>query len=73
VLETVDLDADTRTRLEAIAGLGSKLHARHKLYVDIVSGSLPFLAPLAHSLYTVAVQTRSRSATSRTPSILLFW
>jgi hypothetical protein len=28
--------------------------------------------PLAHSLYTVAVQTRSRSATSRTSSILLF-
>jgi hypothetical protein len=45
VLETVDLNADIRTRLEAIAGKGSKLHARHKLYVDIVSGSLPFLAP----------------------------
>ena len=46
VLETVDLDADIRARLEAIAGQGSKLHVRHKLYVDIVSGSLPFLAPL---------------------------
>lgn len=45
VLETVHLDAGIRTRLEAIAGLGSKLHVRHKLYVDIVSGSLPFLAP----------------------------
>jgi hypothetical protein len=45
VLETVDLDADVRARLGAIAGQGAKLHARHKLYVDIVSGSLPFLAP----------------------------
>jgi hypothetical protein len=45
VLETVDLRGDTRTRLEAIAGRGSKLHVRHKLYVDIVSGALPFLAP----------------------------
>jgi hypothetical protein len=45
VLETVDLDADIRARLEGIAGRGSLLHVRHKLYVDIVSGSLPFLAP----------------------------
>jgi hypothetical protein len=44
VLETVDLDAGMRARLETIAGRGSKLHARHKLYVDIVAGSLPFLA-----------------------------
>jgi len=44
VLETVDLGADIRARLEAIAGQGSKLHVRHKLYVDIVSGGLPFLA-----------------------------
>ena len=29
-------------------------------------------APMAQSLYTVAVQTPSRFATSRTPSILLF-
>lgn len=46
VLETVDLGADTRARLKAIAGQGSKLHVRHKLYVDIVSDGLPFLAPL---------------------------
>jgi hypothetical protein len=44
VLETVDLDAAIRARLTAVAGQGSKLHVRHKLYVDIVSGSLPFLA-----------------------------
>jgi hypothetical protein len=44
VLETVDLDADIRARLEATGGRGSKLHVRHKLYVDIVSGGLPFLA-----------------------------
>jgi hypothetical protein len=30
--------------LEAIAGQRSKLHVRHKLYVDIVSRGLPFLA-----------------------------
>lgn len=43
VLETVDLDADIRARLEAIGGKGSKLHIRHKLYVDIVAAGLPFL------------------------------
>jgi hypothetical protein len=45
VLETADLDANTRARLEEIAGKGSKLHIRHRLYIDIVSGSLPFLPP----------------------------
>jgi hypothetical protein len=30
-------------------------------------------APLAHSLYTVAVHTRSRSATSRTPQHSAFF
>jgi hypothetical protein len=38
------LDAETRARLEATGGQKSKLHARHKLYIDIVSGGLPFLA-----------------------------
>ena len=38
-----DAAARVRARLEAIAGRGSKLHVRHKLYVDIVSGGLPFL------------------------------
>jgi hypothetical protein len=45
VLETGDLDEDVRAQLESIAGQRSKLHIRHKLYVDIVSGGLPFLAP----------------------------
>lgn len=44
VLETEDLDAETCTRLKAIAGPGSGLHTRHRLYIDIVSSALPFLA-----------------------------
>jgi hypothetical protein len=45
VLETVDLHTEIRARLKALAGQRSKLHVKHKLYIDIVSGGLPFLAP----------------------------
>jgi hypothetical protein len=44
VLETADLDGETRARLQRNAGPGSVLHARHKLYLEIVSSGLPLLA-----------------------------
>jgi hypothetical protein len=43
VLETADLDAGTRTRLEEHAGPGTELHKRHKLYIEIVASGLPLL------------------------------
>jgi hypothetical protein len=43
VLETVDLTGETRRRLVAIAGVGTDLHRRRNLYVDIVSNGVPFL------------------------------
>lgn len=43
VFETLELSAEAKTQLVALAGPGSKLHARHKLYVDIVKNGVPFL------------------------------
>ncbi len=43
VLETSALSDDTRAQLLQLAGKGTALHTRHKLYVDIVAGGLPFL------------------------------
>src|SRR5437016_3349726 len=43
VLETGDLGGDIRTRLIELAGPGTELHKRHKLYIEIVSRSLPLL------------------------------
>ena len=52
VLETDHLTPETRDRLLALAGQGSDLHARHRFYVDLVSGGLPFLprAPVWHDV-----------------------
>jgi hypothetical protein len=44
VFETLDLSAEAKTTLVALAGPGSKLHARRKLYIDIVKNGVPFLA-----------------------------
>ena len=43
VLETADLNQDTRTRLVELAGPGTDLHRRNKLYIEIVSSGLPLL------------------------------
>ena len=50
VFETVDLSADTKRCLVAIAGPGTELHRRRKLYIDIVANGVPFLphAPVWH-------------------------
>ena len=52
VLETSALTAEASQRLEKIAGRGSALHTKHRLYVDIVPNGLPFLpqAPKCHDL-----------------------
>jgi hypothetical protein len=43
VLETIDLPSRVRARLQALAGPASDIATRHHLYLDIVSGGVPFL------------------------------
>lgn len=43
VLETIDLSADTKDRLLAVAGAGTELHRRRRLYLEIVANGIPFL------------------------------
>jgi hypothetical protein len=43
VLETEQLTKAIKERLLALAGQGSELHTRHKMYLEIVAGGLPFL------------------------------
>jgi hypothetical protein len=52
VLETTHVNAEVRNQLRALAGMGTALHARHFLYVDIVAAALPFLPqrPRCHEL-----------------------
>jgi hypothetical protein len=52
VLETAQLTEGLQARLLELAGKGTDLHVRHKIYLDIVQGSLPFLpqVPLCHPL-----------------------
>jgi len=50
VFETVDLSADTKRHLVAIAGRDPELHRRRNLYIDIVANGVPFLphSPVWH-------------------------
>lgn len=52
VLETTQLTGEVRDALLALAGQGSTLHAKHRMYIEIVSQGLPFLpqAPSWHEL-----------------------
>jgi len=43
VLETAELDTATRARIEKLAGPGTELHKRHKVYIEIVASGLPLL------------------------------
>ena len=43
VLETAELTSETKNRLLGLAGRGTDLHDRHRLYIDIVSEGIPFL------------------------------
>ncbi len=43
VLETADLDPSTRRNLVQLAGPGTDLHRRHRMYMEIVPAGLPLL------------------------------
>ena len=43
VLETAEIDEGVRSQFEDLAGKGSRLRQRHKLYLDIVRPGLPLL------------------------------
>ncbi|PIP82624.1 MAG: hypothetical protein CO113_15685 [Elusimicrobia bacterium CG_4_9_14_3_um_filter_62_55] len=43
VLETGQLTAPIKRRLSDLAGAGTDLHKRHRLYIDFVPAGLPFL------------------------------
>ncbi|MGH7439509.1 MAG: DUF6036 family nucleotidyltransferase [Polyangiaceae bacterium] len=47
VLETIDLAPETKSRLLQLAGKGTPLHARHRIYVEFVSTALAFLPQTA--------------------------
>lgn len=43
VLETAELQKEIATRLTLLAGKGTELHLRRRIYLDIVPRALPFL------------------------------
>jgi uncharacterized nucleotidyltransferase DUF6036 len=43
ILETADLDVETKTRLLELAGPGTDLSKRHGLYIEFVASGLPLL------------------------------
>lgn len=43
VIETVELRGERRQQLETLAGRGSSLYKRHRMYLDVVARALPFL------------------------------
>jgi hypothetical protein len=47
VLETQDLTDDAKARLLDLAGEGTELHKRHRVYLDVVPNGIPFLPQLA--------------------------
>ncbi len=47
VLETNDLTAGIKKRLLDLAGAGTPLHERHRIYIEFVSSGLPFLPQVA--------------------------
>jgi hypothetical protein len=53
VLETAGLTQDIKAQLLAVAGQGTALCQKHRLYVDIVPGGIPFLPQRAlyHELH----------------------
>ena len=52
VLETDSMTEDVKARLLELAGPGTELHRRHKLYLDVIGRGIPFLphVPLCHRL-----------------------
>lgn len=56
VLETAELTGPIKQQLLAVAGRGSELHHRHRVYLDIVGSALPFLPqqPVWHPVILAA-------------------
>lgn len=52
VFETTELAAETKNRLLALAGPGTKLHEQQRIYLDIVANGIPFLphVPVWHDV-----------------------
>jgi hypothetical protein len=55
VLHTADLTENTKGCLIELAGEGTEIHRRHRLYIDIVANGIPFLphVPLYHAVDTL--------------------
>lgn len=56
VFETHGLTADIQQQLKALAGPGSEIHQRRRLYLDIVRNGIPFLphVPIWHQVPTIS-------------------
>ena len=50
ILETTELGAADKHRLLELAGVGSHVAQRHRMYLEIVSSGLPFLPQSPHWL-----------------------
>lgn len=48
VLETVELSSEIKARLLRLAGEGSQIHTRRRLYLDLVASGIPFLPQAPH-------------------------
>ena len=48
ILETTELAAEDKNRLLELAGVGSRVAQRHRMYLEIVSSGLPFLPQSPH-------------------------
>lgn len=48
ILETTELAAADKNRLLELAGVGSRVAQRHRMYLEIVSSGLPFLPQSPH-------------------------
>jgi len=60
VLRTRSLSADVQEQLLALAGQGTRLHTRHRIYLEFVASGLPFLphVPLWHELTALNASLR---------------
>ena len=60
ILEALDLTSGIKRGLLELAGQGSDIHKRHRLYLDFVPSGLPFLpqAPVFHFLHALNATLR---------------
>jgi hypothetical protein len=58
VFETAELSSDTKERLLAIAGRGTPIHSKQKMYVDLVANGIPLLPrpPTWHAIENLNAQ-----------------